>query len=135
MNQLFRSAPVVPATPEQAFTSQASQLQRQLSQGRASNGAVLNNRPVPLELSSNLLPLMPAGGHLALSSNGVAQANTPSTAAQAQATKLDPDNTPDRNALAQKMIDALNKYEQLKKQEKQGDNAERAEPARLDLAL
>ena len=67
MNRLFRSPPAgAPATPEQAFLTQNSQFQRQISQGRGSNGAVLNDHPVPLELSSNLLPVMPAGGHLSL---------------------------------------------------------------------
>ena len=141
MNQLFRSATPAPATPEQAFTAQASQFQRQLTQGRGTNGAVLNNRPVPLELSSNLLPVMPAGGHLTLGAGVAAeagQASTPAPAAaasQAQASAPAAGAAPDQNALAQKMLDALNKYEQLKKQEEQQDSADKAAQAKLDLSL
>ena len=139
MNQLFRSAPpTAPGTPEQAFTAQASQFQRQISQGRGTNGAVLNAHPVPLELSSNLLPVMPAGGHLALGPNVAAeagQATSPTgTSSQAQAVK--PASTaPDQNAIAQKMIDALNKYQLLKKQELQQDSSEKSDQAKLDLSL
>src|SRR5262249_38093160 len=107
--------------------------QRQISQGRGSNGAVLNNRPVPLELSSNLLPVMPAGGHLAIGSNVAADAGKPN--GQAQALNPAAGAAPDQNAIAQKMIDALNKYEQLKKQEEQQDKAEKADQPKLDLAL
>ena len=129
MNQLFRSTPAAPATPEQAFMSQASQFQRQVSQGRG------NNRPVPLELSSNLLPVMPAGGHLALGANAPTDAGK-TNAAPSQAQASTPGaNAPDQNAIAQKMIDALNKYEQLKRQEEQRDSAEKADQAKVDLAL
>ena len=125
MNQLFRSATPPPATPEQAFMSQASQFQRQVGQGR--NG----NRPVPLELSSNLLPVMPAGGHLAVGSGTPAETGQANASGQAQGTKP----APDQNAIARKMMDALNKYEELKKQEQQRDNAEKADQAKLDLSL
>lgn len=150
MNQLFRSAPAAAPTPEQAFGNQAAQFQRQISQGRGSNGAVLNNHPIPLELSSNLLPVMPSGGHLALGpdaatsspqtgqqpgqpnatpATSAAPASSQATANQAQASK------PDQKAIAQKMMDALDKYEQLKKQEQQQDNASKADQAKLDLSL
>lgn len=130
MNQLFRSAPPAPATPEQAFVSQTSQFQRQVSQGR--NG----NRPVPLELSSNLLPVMPMGGHLALGTGGTAEAGKANVSiGQAQAAPQAATKAPDQNAIAQKMIDALNKYEHLKKQEEQQDSAEKADRAKLDLSL
>jgi hypothetical protein len=140
MNDLFRSAPPAPASPEEAFTSQASQFERQISQGRGTNGAVLNNRGVPLELSSNLLPVMPTGGHLALGPSVAAepgQAKTPAAAASSQAQALPPAaaTAPDQNAIAQKMLDALNKYEQLKKQEEQQDRADKADQAKLDLSL
>jgi len=139
MNQLFRSAaPATAGTPEQSFKAQASQFQRQISQGRGTNGAVLNNHPVPLELSANLLPVMPAGGHLALGPGVAAaagEANPPANASSpAQASKA-AGKAPDQNAIAKKMIDALNKYEQLKKQEQQQDNAGKADQAKLDLAL
>jgi hypothetical protein len=94
---------------------------------------VLNNHPVPLELSSNLQPVMPAGGHLA-SGPGVASAAGP-TSSQAQALKSGPGSAPNQSALAQKMIDALNKYEQLKRQEAQQDNADKPDQAKVDLAL
>ena len=125
MNQLFRSAPPSPspATPEQAFMSQASQFQRQVNQGRNSS------HPVPLELSSNLLPVMPAGGHLALGSGAAAEAGQASASSQARASR------PDQSAIAQKMLDALNKYEQLKRQEQQLDSAQKADQAKLDLSL
>lgn len=153
MNQLFRSAPpLAPGTPEQAFAAQAAQFQHQISQGRGANGNVINNRPVPLELTSNLLPVMPSGGHLSLGPGVAPQAGqTPSPASatptpgqsapgqaalapgqaagQAQASK------PDQTAIAQKMIDALNKYEVLKKQEDQQDSAGKTDPAKLDLSL
>ena len=128
MNQLYRSAPPAPATPEQAFMSQASQFQRQVSQGRG------NNRPVPLELSSNLLPVVPAGGQLAAGANAAAEAGKATPIGQAQASAAG-SNAPNQNAIAQKMIDALNKYEQLKRQEEQRDNAEKADQAKVDLAL
>jgi hypothetical protein len=117
MNQLFRSASPPPATPEQTFMSQASQFQRQASPARS------GNRPVPLELSSNLLPVTPSGAHLVLGSGA------PPETGQAQGKAAT-----DQNAIAQKMLDALNKYEQLKKQEQQRDNAEKAD-SKLDLAL
>ena len=143
MNQLFRSAPPNTGTPEQAFTAQASQFQQQISQGRGTNGAVLNNRPVPLELSSNLLPVMPAGGHLALGPGVAApadqqagQASAPAApSSQVQASKPAAPTAPDQTAIAQKMIDALNKYQVLKKQEEQQDSADKANQAKLDLSL
>lgn len=139
MNQLFRSAaPANAATPEQAFAAQASQFQRQIGQGRGTNGAVLNNHPVPLELSSNLLPVMPAGGHLALGPGVAAEAGqanaTAPASGQAQGSPATA-KAPDQNAIAQKMIDALNKYQQLKKQEDQQDSASKADQAKLDLSL
>ena len=132
MNRLFRSPPPTgSATPEQAFLTQNSQFQRQISQGRGSNGAVLNDHPVPLELSSNLLPVMPAGGHLSLGPTVAA----PAAAGPAQASKPASGEAPDQKAIAQKMIDALNKYEQLKKQEQQQDSTQKADQQKVDLAL
>jgi hypothetical protein len=117
------------STPEQSFIAQNSQLQRQISSGRGSNGAVINNRPVPLELSSHLLPVMPAGGHLSLPA-----ATSAGTAAPAQAPKPG-DAAIDPNPIAQKMLDALSKYEQLKRQEKQEDKVDPGTPSKLDLSL
>ncbi|HWE73821.1 MAG TPA: hypothetical protein VG328_11725 [Stellaceae bacterium] len=147
MNMLFRSAPTSAMTPEQSFANQTAAFQRQISQGRGTNGAVLNNRPVPLQLTSNLLPVMPAGGHLSLgpgvaaeASQGAAPASssTPATtpaAGQAQAAPPAAGKTPDQSAIAQKMIDALNKYEVLKKKEEQQDSADKADQAKVDLSL
>ncbi len=132
MNQLFRSPPPTgPATPEQAFLTQNSQFQRQISQGRGSNGAVLNDHPVPLELSSNLLPVMPAGGHLSLGPTVAA----PAAPGPAQASSPIPPAAPDQRTIAQKMMDALDKYQQLKKQEQQQDSALKADQQKVDLAL
>jgi len=132
MNQLFRSAPAASATPEQAFMSQASQFQRQVRQGRGTNGAVLNNRPVPLELSNSLMPVMPAGGHLAVGSGAAADPGKAADSAS-QAQGSNPAASP--NTIAQKMLDALSKYEQLKRQEEQKDSASKADQVKLDLAL
>jgi hypothetical protein len=132
MNQLFRSpppaAPAAPTTPEQAFLAQNAQLQRQVSNGRGSNGTVLNSHPVPLELSSNLLPVLPPGVHLtapaAAPATSPAPAAPPASAAPA-----------DANPIAQKMLDALNKYEQMKRQEEQEDSSGTPGSPHLDLAL
>ena len=67
MNNLFRSAPPSPAaTPEQSVLAQNAQFEHEISQGRGTNGAVINGRPVPLDLSSNLLPTVPAGAHIVM---------------------------------------------------------------------
>jgi hypothetical protein len=158
MNQLFRSPPAAAksaATPEQTFAGQAAAFQQQISQGRGSNGTVLNGRGVPLELSSNLLPVMPAGGRLSLGAGVAAQAGAqpgqtaPATAmapipsqvqaqgqgqAQGQAKPV-AGSAPDQSAIAQKMIDALNKYQVLKKQELQQDSGSQADSAKVDLSL
>jgi hypothetical protein len=144
MNTLFRSAqPPAASTPEQTFAAQAAQFQHQISQGRGANGTVINNRPVPLELSGNLLPVMPAGGHLSVGP-GVPQpagqaappaSSTTPASGQAQASKPAAGNAPDQSAIAQKMIDALNKYEVLKKQEQQQDSGDKADPAKVDVSL
>jgi hypothetical protein len=154
MNQLFRSAPAPAMTPEQSFANQTAAFQHQISQGRTSNGTVINNRPVPLELSSNLLPVMPSGGHLSLGPGVAAEAKPGQAAGQAQAGQPAPQGAstpavanqaqaavakPDQTAIAQRMIDALNKYEVLKKQEEQQDSATKANPAdapaKVDLSL
>jgi hypothetical protein len=150
MNQLFRSAPTPAMTPEQSFANQTGAFQRQISQGRGTNGAVLNSRPVPLQLTSNLLPVMPAGGQLTLGPAVAAEAGqttgtspaaitatpaTTSTTGQGQAAAPAASKAPDQNAIAQKMIDALNKYKVLKKQEEQQDSSEKTDLAKVDLSL
>lgn len=142
MNNLFRSAPAAtPATPEQAFLAQNAQFQKQITQGRGANGAVISGRPVPLELTSNLLPSVPGGMHVVMPPGTSAPAATPAAApaapAQAPAT-TQPAATgavPAPNPIAQKMLDALDKYEQLKKQEQQQDSTPQAAPSKVDLSL
>lgn len=140
MNQLFQSAPAAaPATAQQAFLAQTAQFQRQLANGRGNNGAVLNDHPVPLQLSSNLLPMVPPGAHLvgpapvaapAASGTGQAAAVTSQAPAQASAGPATA-----ANPIAQKMLDALDKYEQLKKEEQQQDSAGSGNPPPVDLTL
>jgi hypothetical protein len=127
---LYRSPP--PAlTPEQGFALQNAQYQRQFANNRSPSGAPLpNNRPVPLELSSNLLPATPPAALRMPSRPPAPLAATvaPATAAPAQGAAAP-------NPIAQKMMDALDKYERMKKEEKQGDSAPDAAPAKVDLAL
>lgn len=140
MNQLFQSAPPAPAaSPQQTFLSQTAQFQRKLANGRGTNGAVLNDHPVPLQLSSNLLPMVPPGAHLvgpasvaapAASSTGQAAAVPGQAPAMAGANP-----PPAASPIAQKMLDALDKYEQLKKQEEQHDSAGAGNPSSVDLTL
>ena len=134
MNNLFRSAPPpAPATPEQAFLAQNARFQRQMTTVHATDGTTLNNHPVPLELSSNLLPVLPPGAHMSVAApSNPAGAPSPGAAALPAASAADP------NPLAQKMLDALNKYEQLKKEEdqqNQQDNADPTAPPKIDLTL
>jgi hypothetical protein len=146
MNQLFRSPPPAtpPAatTPAQTFLAQTAQFQRQISTGRGTNGAVLSGRPVPLELSSNLLPMLPPGARLVAPGTATAAAvtgapATPVAAANspAQAAPLPAPSATDPNPLAQKMLDALDKYEQLKKQQEQDDSADQGASPKVDLSL
>jgi len=138
LNQLFRSLPPTApaATPEQRFLAQSAQFQRQVSNGRGTNGAVLNDHPVPLELSSNLMPVLPPGARpvtpaqrqAAVPNPGPAQAAVPGAAASTPAPA-------DPNPIAQKMLDALAKYEQLKKQEDQSDSSTPPVPPKVDLSL
>lgn len=140
MNQLFQSAPPASATsPQQTFLSQTAQFQRQLNNGRGTNGAVLNDHPVPLQLSSNLLPVVPAGAHLVgpapvatPAASGSGQAGTAASQAPAPAGA---NPAPAPNPIAQKMLDALDKYEQLKKQEQQQDSAGAGSLPPVDLTL
>lgn len=151
MNNLFRSPPAnSPATPEQSFLAQNAQFQKEITQGRGANGAVINGRPVPLELSSNLLPTIPAGAHIVMPPSAqaapapaatpspapAAGSQAPAIANQAPASQTSAAATvPTTNPIAQKMLDALNKYEQLKKQEEQQDSATQADSSKVDLSL
>lgn len=165
MNQLFRSPPAAtsaaPATPQQTFLAQNAQFQRQITAGRGTNGAVLSGRPVPLELSSNLLPTLPPGARMVAPGSATAAAviaahatpaaatapaaavPTPAAAVSspAQVSPLPPASPTDPNPLAQKMLDALDKYEQLKKkqEQEQEDSADQSAPSqapsKVDLSL
>lgn len=130
--QLYRSPtppqPVVPAnSPEQKFLAQTSRFQRQLTTTEATNGRVLNNRPVPLELSGNLMParrldVVPATGPRPAGPG----ASTPESS---------PQSIPALNPIARKMLDALDKYEQIKKQQAQEDSLKAGGQAQTDLSL
>jgi hypothetical protein len=142
MNNLFRSLPPnTPGTPEQNFLAQTAQFQRQISTGRGANGAVINNRPVPLELSSNLLPQVPAGAHIVMPPSAAAPGPAnPAASATSQAPALPAAPTAttaiaNPNPIAQKMLDALDKYEQLKRQEDQLHSSDPNDPPKVDLAL
>ena len=133
MNDLFRSAPPQAAaapspSPEQTFLSQNAQFQRQFTGNRPSTGPTLNNRPVPLELSSNLLPLPRA-------TTVLVPATRPPATLPLAAGRTTPDPASGPNPIAQKMIDALDKYEQMKKKQNQGDSGSSATPAKVDLSL
>jgi hypothetical protein len=128
--KLYRSPPAasVPATsPEQNFLAQNSRFQRQLTTTRATNGQTLNNRPIPLELSGNLMP----ANRLALTPPP--QAAT--AASGAGKAKSNPGDSPAANPIAQKMLDALDKYEKLKKKQEQQDRTSSVAPPQVDLSL
>jgi len=108
--RLYRSPPPA-ATPEQTFLAQNAQFQRPVATGQ-----VLNSKPVPLELTSNLLPISRA-------SAAARPAITP------------PNGDSSTNPIAQKMRDALDKYDQLKKQQTQEDSAVSPAPSPIDLSL
>lgn len=128
---LYRSAPAAPAatapaSPEQNFLAQNSLFQRQLTSARTESGQVLNNRPVPLQLSSNLLstprlaitpPARPAAPPQALA-----------------ASTASPQNEAAPNPIVQKMMDALDKYERIKKQQEQDGSSKNAASG-VDLSL
>lgn len=113
-------------TPEQSFHAQSAQFEREISRGRGSNGAVLNNRPVPLELSSGLLPAVPPAALRPVTAPAKPAAAQPAPTAA---------NSAALNPIAQKMLDALAKYEKLKKQQEQQDSATQGGAPMVDLAL
>jgi len=125
---LYRSpSAATPPTPEQNFLAQNAQLQRQLAGSRPDSGQVVNNRPVPLQLTGNPLanihPITPAPAR-------------PSGSAQAlPASMTKPTDPPVTNPIAQKMLDALDKYERLKKQQNQYDSVRDKAPSGVDLSL
>jgi hypothetical protein len=138
MSGLFRSAPAAAAaaTPEQTFMAQTAQLQRQ-----ASNGQTLNSRVVPLELGSALLPASrpiprptaPPPSPADTSSTAPASSSAGSSPALAAPDPAAANGAP--NPIAQKMLDALTKYQQLKTSEKQDDSSSEPAPSKVDLSL
>jgi hypothetical protein len=129
--QLYRSPPaaVAPAAPEQNFLAQNAQLQRQLSGTRPETGQVLNNRPVPLQLTGSPLPNIRQTP--AIPSRPV----TAPPAAASSPVAATADNASVTNPIALKMLDALDKYERLKKKQEQGDSANDNIPSGVDLTL
>ncbi len=135
--QLYRSPPApatAPAptptsvpTPEQNFLAQNAQFQRQIVGPRPEAGQALNNRPVPLQLTGNPMPLRPA-----VSMPHAGQSN-PAPASFAAAAP--PNSPPAPNPIAQKMLEALDKYERLKKKQDQSDNLPDNTQTGVDLSL
>jgi hypothetical protein len=126
--QLYRSPAIsAPVTPEQNFLAQNSQLQRQLPGTRPETGQVMNSRPVPLQLTGN-----PMGNVRPTPTTPIRSAAlSPTTPTNTPA----PDNLSVTNPVAQKMLDALDKYERLKKKQEQDDSAKDNAPSGVDLTL
>jgi hypothetical protein len=123
---LYRSAPTaggsVKTTPEQTFLSQNAQFQQQIANGRAPNGMVITPKPVPLELPGNLQ----------------SQLRSPVRPAAAQAGQTATQTPPDPNTpvpISQKMLEALDKYSQMKKQQDQQDSSAPPAADKVDLSL
>ena len=126
--QLYRSSAIAaPATPEQNFLAQNAQLQRQLTGTRPETGQVVNNRPVPLQLTGNPMPNARPAPTPAMRPAAVSPTTPIATTA--------PDNASVTNPVAQKMLDALDKYERLKKKQEQDDSAKDNAPSGVDLTL
>ena len=128
--QLYRSPPpqlgAQPASPEQKFLAQTARFQRQLTTTEATDGRVLNNRPVPLELTGNLMPAR----RLEVAPTSGLRSPAPMT--------QPPDHqaaNPALNPIARKMLDALDKYERLKKQQAQEDSLKTGGQPQADLSL
>jgi hypothetical protein len=133
---LYRSlpaaaAPAAPATPAQNFLAQNSMFQRQMSSAKSDNGQVLNNRPVPLQLSSSLLSAPP---HLAIAPTTRSAAPSPAVAGALPAPSTPSQNATAPNPIVQKMMDALDKYDRIKKQQDQDDSSQEAAPG-VDLSM
>jgi hypothetical protein len=118
-----------PAAPDPSFAALNARFRRQSTTVRTATGQVLNNQPVPLELSSNLL----SSPRLALSPP--AASARMATAAPSATTARAATTIPATNPIAQKMLEALDKYEQLKKKQEQDYSAQHGAPAKVDLTL
>ncbi len=130
MTGLYKSASVpggsAAKTPEDTFLSQRAQFQQQLANGRAPNGQVVAPRAVPLELPGNLQTPQRAP---------IARPAAAATANQAAPATVQPPDPNNPVAIPQKMLEALDKYSQMKKQQNQDDSAKAATADKVDLSL
>lgn len=125
---LYRSPPTpAMASPEQTFLMQNAQFQRQLTNGKSGSGQILNSRPVPLELTGSLPPPNRPISVPSVRPAPLVPATNPAMAPPKEESATNP--------IAQKMIDALNKYERMKRQQEQDDKANDKAPAGVDLSL
>jgi len=123
--QLFHAPrPNVVAQPQRPLNPPA-QLGQAPSGTRVANGQTVNGRPVPLELSTNLLTITKP--------NPPPQRPTNLAASAAGGSGSAPTDPP--NPIAQRMLDALDKYEQLKKKQEQEDSAKQGAGSGVDLSL
>lgn len=132
------ASPAMPAIANagkaaQSYLALDAQFQRQMRQGRGSNGQVLNDHPVPLELTSGLLPVNhPLTVPIRPAPVALAKPGTSAVAANPAA------NAAPLNPIAQKMLDALDKYDQMKKkedQQNQSGSLQQRAPAKVDMSL
>lgn len=125
---LYRSPAVAAqSAPVQDFMAQNPQFQRQLAGKPPQTAPTLNAQPIPLTLTGNSRPTTPAATP--------SPPRPPALAQMPAAPQAPPPGTPPANPIAQKMLNALDKYERMKKQEQQGDNGTSLTAPALDLAL
>lgn len=129
------TTPTAPATPEQTFLNQNAQFQHQFAYTRNSSGTNLNNRGVPLELSSNLLPVSRPPMAVPPRNPALITPASPAPPSASPALSNTSPAEPTTNPIAQKMIDALNKYDQLKKQQEIQDDGAGAATPKVDFSL
>jgi hypothetical protein len=122
---LYRSpTAAAPNAPEQNFMAQNPQFQRQLAGNRPEATQFLPTRPIPLELTGSLMPVNRL--------NPAAAPHVPALAQMPNANSPVAKEEPGPNPVAQKMLNALDKYERMKRQQKQDD---RGNSPMLDMAL
>ena len=130
------TAPIVAAAPTPAPTAVRSfpiQIPKTgpsaqpLAEKAPASGPIPTNRPVPLELSSNLLQIQP---------RPAAPARPPAPANPALSlTQTSPPTSTPPNPIAQKMLDALDKYERMKKKQFQLDRGDQGSTSAVDISL
>lgn len=117
---------------------------RRLGDAQGRDGGTLHNQPVPLELSGGMLPMgRPAAPALAPApaSAPARPATAPSTgpasskAAPAATSAGSAAEAMPTNPIARKMIEALDKYDQMKKKQEQQDNADTVTPPKVSFSL